>query len=70
MTPDQSATFAKLSATTQAFLHKVARKIAEGYEGEIKLHVKKGRDSGGRSGISFIRWEQVDDGDTIRDEVR
>lgn len=64
MTPEQSATFEKLSPTTQAFLNKVARKIAEGYEGEIVLHVKAGRE--GRSGISFIRWVQIDDGDSVK----
>ena len=68
MTPEQAATFARLSATTQAFLHKVVCRIVEGYEGEIVLHVKKGRET--RSGISFIRWEQVDDGDTIKGEAR
>ncbi len=65
MTPEQLAIFGKLSPTTQAFLAKVARKINEGYEGEITLHVKKGRDS--RGGISYIRWVQVDDGDSIKD---
>ena len=70
-TPEQLAIFAKLSPTTRAFMVRVARRITEGYEGEIILSVKAGRDGAGvkRGSINLIRWSQVDDGDAVRDEV-
>lgn len=69
MTPEQLAALERLSPTTQAFLARVARRIAEGYEGEIVLHVKRGRDGSGapRGSISFVRWVQVEDGGAFTD---
>lgn len=65
MRPEQLAVFERLSATTQAFLFRVARRIAAGdYEGEVALHVKRGR--GGSGSISFIRWVQIEDGEALK----
>jgi len=71
MTPEQLSMFARLSPTTQAFLARVARRIADGYEGEIVLHVKRGRDGSGqpRGAINLVRWVQVDDGDAIKHDL-
>lgn len=59
MTQDQLEVFAKLTPQSLERLVKVARRIAEGYEGEILLLVKGGR-PGERSGISVVRWTEVD----------
>jgi len=73
MTPEQLSHFECLSPTTQAFLARVARRLAETfYEGEVILNVKRGRDSAGkeRGNINLIRWTQIENGDTLKIDER
>lgn len=62
MTPDQIGLLNRLSVSTQAALLRVARRIQEGYEGEIHLTIK------GR-GVAIIRWVQVETGDQFKVEL-
>lgn len=62
MTQDQLTILQQLSTNTRNRLIKIARRIAEGYEGEIALFVKRGAKSG-PSGIASVRWTQTETGD-------
>jgi len=53
----------KLTDSARATLIRVARKIAEGYEGEIRITVGKG------GGIRLVEWVQREDGSTIKESV-
>lgn len=53
----------RLSDTARATLIRVARKIADGYEGVVEITVGKG------GGIRFVRWSQTETGDSIREDV-
>ena len=50
----------KLSDTARAALIQVARDIAGGYEGEIKIIVGTG------GGVRFVEWTRRADGATIK----
>lgn len=52
----------RLPRTTQAALLRIGRRVAEGYEGDIQIGVKRG-------GIVYIRWTQTETGDVIREEL-
>lgn len=52
----------KLPDSAAAALMRIARRIDEGFEGDIVLNVKKG-------GITWMRWEQTERGDVIREEL-
>lgn len=45
-----------------AALLRIARRIGEGFEGEITIQVRRG-------GIGFIRWTQTETGDIIKEEL-
>ena len=53
----------RLSDSARATLIRIARKIAEGFDGEIKILVNKG------GGIRFVEWVQREDGATIKEEL-
>lgn len=52
----------RLPRGVQAAILRVGRRIAEGFEGEIMISVKRG-------GVSFIRWSQTELGDAIKEEL-
>lgn len=51
----------KLSSNTRAKLIRIARKLADEYEGEINITVAKG------GSIRFITWVQREDGTTVKE---
>jgi hypothetical protein len=53
-----------LSASAQAALLRLARRIAEGFIGEVTICVKKG------GGVAWVRWSETDDGNSLREELR
>lgn len=53
----------RLPHKTRAAILRLARRIADGYEGEIKLVVMKG------GGIRTVEWVQREKGDEITEEI-
>lgn len=53
----------RLTDSAKATLVRVARKIADGYEGEIRITVGKG------GGIRLVEWVQREDGSTIKEAI-
>jgi len=53
----------RLGDQARATLIRIARKIADGYEGEIRIAVGKG------GGIRHVEWVQREDGSTIKESV-
>lgn len=63
--PDSAFVAARLVASRPsvlATLLRIARRIEEGFEGEVIVAVKRG-------GVHFIRWTQTETGDTIKEEL-
>ncbi len=50
------------SRLTLATLLRVARRISEGFEGEIQLTIT-------RHGVRSLRWVQLENGDMIKEEL-
>lgn len=53
----------RLSDSARAAVIRIARKIANGFEGTIEVTVAKG------GGVRSIKWIQTEDGSTIREEL-
>jgi hypothetical protein len=53
---------ARVPLNILAALLRIARRIGEGFEGEITIAVKRG-------GITYIRWTQTETGDSIKEEL-
>jgi len=51
----------RLTESARDKLIRIARKLADGYEGEILISVGKG------GGIRFVEWKQREDGSTIKE---
>ena len=52
----------ELPLSVQAALQRIARRIGEGFQGEITLAVNRG-------GVSTLRWIEVESGEAIRKEL-
>lgn len=52
-----------LSASALAALMRLARRIAEGFTGEVTICVKKG------GGVAWVRWSETDDGTALKEEL-
>jgi hypothetical protein len=46
----------------RAGLLRAAKKVRDGYEGDILIRVRKG-------GVSYIQWIQVENGEAFRNEL-
>lgn len=53
----------QLPAKTRDHLLRIARKIAEGFEGEIYLSVHRG------GGVRQLKWILVEDGSVVREDL-
>lgn len=51
------------SLSVLSALVKIGRRVEEGFEGEITLHVHRG-------GVSKVQWCEVEMGDKIKEELR
>lgn len=52
-----------LPSVTVAALLRLARRISEGFTGEVIICVKKG------GGVAWVRWSETDDGNSLREEL-
>ena len=54
--------FEALRPIMQAALLRIARRVGEGFEGEIQLIIAHG-------GVRAIRWSELETGDSIKEEL-
>lgn len=52
----------RMPPSVLAALLRIARRVEEGFDGEIQMGVKRG-------GIQYIRWTQTETGDVIKEEL-
>lgn len=62
MTPEQQQLFDNFPKSVQACLLRIGRRIKQGFEGTVEVQAHRG-------GVGYIRWSEVERGDTIQEEL-